>query len=144
MACVAQIVGGKDTGKTAVLEKVVRALKDRGFRVAVIKHSHHVIDLQGKDTYRLRESGSDVVIFKDPKGLTGFFVDPSFISCLEVDVILLEGFKDFEAPIRVEITSPQEIGVKAEEMLIAIESCLSKTLESKSYLSDVIRLLEQG
>ncbi len=144
MVCIAQIVGGKDTGKTAVLERVVRALKDKGLRVAVIKHSHHVIDLQGKDTYRLRDSGSDVVVFKDPKGLTGFFVNPSFVNCLEVDVILLEGFKDFEAPIRVEIASPQEVDVKAEEMLRAIESCLSKTPELKSYLSDVIRLLDQG
>ncbi|MGC9106438.1 MAG: molybdopterin-guanine dinucleotide biosynthesis protein B [Thermoprotei archaeon] len=144
MACIAQIVGGKDTGKTAVLEKVIRVLKDRGFRVAVIKHSHHVIDLQGKDTYRLRESGSDVVILKDPKGLTGFFVDPSFVNCLQVDVILLEGFKDFKAPIRVEIASPEEIDAKAEEMLRVLEPCLRKTLEPKSYLSDLIRLLEQG
>ena len=38
-------VGNSGSGKTTLLEKVIRELKERGYRVAVIKHSHHGFEL---------------------------------------------------------------------------------------------------
>ena len=65
MPPIISIVGKSNSGKTTFLEKVVRELKRRGYRVAVVKHSTHdiKIDQPGKDTWRLAQAGSDVVVF---------------------------------------------------------------------------------
>ena len=40
------------SGKTTVIEKLLRELSNRGLRVAVIKHAHHkvVLNTSGKDS----------------------------------------------------------------------------------------------
>lgn len=58
-------VGNSGAGKTSILEKVVRELKGRGYRVAVIKHVHHgdfEVDHAGKDSWRFTQAGCDSVI----------------------------------------------------------------------------------
>ena len=57
------IVGNSGAGKTTFLEKLIRELKRRGYRVAAIKHDIHnfQMDHPGKDTYRLAEAGSELV-----------------------------------------------------------------------------------
>ena len=65
------IVGNSGVGKTTFLEKLIRELKSRGYRVAAIKHDAHnfQMDHPGKDTYRLAEAGSDIVIISAPDRL---------------------------------------------------------------------------
>ena len=48
-------VSKSGTGKTTLLERVISRLKDRGYRVGVIKHDAHRFDIDrpGKDSYRL-------------------------------------------------------------------------------------------
>ena len=50
------------TGKTTLIEKIVRNLKAQGFRVAVIKHDAHKfeIDKEGKDSWRFSKAGADL------------------------------------------------------------------------------------
>ena len=71
MVPVVSFVGRSNSGKTTLLEKVIRALKLRGYRVAVIKHSHHDFDLDqtGKDTWRFAQAGSDAVVISSPQKL---------------------------------------------------------------------------
>ena len=56
------------TGKTTYLEKLVACLKERGLRIALIKHDAHGFELDqpGKDSYRLREAGVDTMILSGP------------------------------------------------------------------------------
>ena len=65
------IVGNSGAGKTTFLEKLIRELKRRGYRVAAIKHDAHnfQMDRPGKDTYRLAEAGSDIVMISAPDRL---------------------------------------------------------------------------
>ena len=50
-------------GKTTLLEKVVDILKQRGLRLAVIKHDAHRFEMDhpGKDTWRLAQAGENRV-----------------------------------------------------------------------------------
>ncbi|MCK5002034.1 MAG: molybdopterin-guanine dinucleotide biosynthesis protein B [Gammaproteobacteria bacterium] len=52
------------TGKTTLLIKLLPLLKDKGLRVAMIKHAHHDFDIDtpGKDSYELRKAGADQVL----------------------------------------------------------------------------------
>ena len=56
------------TGKTTYLEKLVACLKEKGLRIALIKHDAHGFELDqpGKDSYRLRKAGVDTMILCGP------------------------------------------------------------------------------
>ena len=49
------------TGKTTLIEKVVKVLKSKDLRVAVLKHDGHTfeIDREGKDSWRFSHAGAD-------------------------------------------------------------------------------------
>lgn len=92
------------TGKTTLLKQLIPSLRQRGIRVAVIKHAHHDFDIDypGKDSYELRKSGADQVIVAS--GYRWAMVTerrcepelPFLLSKLEtqeVDLVLVEGFK---------------------------------------------------
>ena len=98
------ILGRKGSGKTRLIEKLVRDLTLKGFKVSVFKHIHHPdfnIDIKGKDTWRFMQAGATNVIGISRAKL--FVVrklnDYPNISKLisefkpASDVILLEGFK---------------------------------------------------
>ena len=94
------------TGKTTLLTRLIPQLKARGLRCAAIKHSHHdfAIDIPGKDSQRLRESGATQVVLASPHrtfwvregdghtepGLSELL---EFIDVTAVDVVLVEGFR---------------------------------------------------
>lgn len=95
------------TGKTTLLTQLIPLLIQRGLRLAVIKHTHHVIDLDkpGKDSYRLREAGAQQVILASHQRLISLQEKPqadgeanlsdalACINPLETDLVLVEGFK---------------------------------------------------
>lgn len=60
--------GFSGSGKTTLIERLVPALKARGLRVSVVKHSHHglEVDRPGKDTWRHREAGAYEVLAVSP------------------------------------------------------------------------------
>jgi len=71
------IVGGRNSGKTTLVETLVRNLVRLGYRVATVKHTahEHTFDQNGKDTRRHRQagagmtlaiSGSELAMFADP------------------------------------------------------------------------------
>lgn len=68
------IVGYSGAGKTTLIEKLLPALRKRGIRVAVIKHTshHHEFDKPGKDSHRLRRAGAEAVMVSSPKMVAMF------------------------------------------------------------------------
>ncbi len=126
-------VGTSGSGKTTLLEKVVRELKLKGYRVAVIKHSHHdfEIDQPGKDTWRLAHAGSDIVAITSPNKVALIeSVDEELtltqLAALfgeRVDIVLTEGYKNCSAPkIVVLSTEPTQEPVYREENTLAVVS----------------------
>ena len=101
-------VAKSGTGKTTLLEKVIGCLKDKGFRVGVIKHDAHSfeIDHPGKDSHRLTAAGADTMVIASPEKLALIkkhreapAVEELLASYFnDVDIVLTEGFKKSSLP----------------------------------------------
>jgi len=101
-------VAKSGTGKTTLLEKVITELKQRGYRVGVIKHDAHRFDIDhpGKDSHRLTAAGADTMLISSPEKLAvvkKHTVSPPIEELIadyfdDVDVILTEGFKKSGLP----------------------------------------------
>ncbi len=108
MIPIVSVVGSSKAGKTTFLEKAVKELKSRGYKVAVVKHDSHSFDIDhpGKDSWRLAQAGSDVVaissadkvavIKKHTRELT---LDQLADMVMDgVDIIITEGYKGADKP----------------------------------------------
>lgn len=103
MIPILSIVGKSDSGKTTLLEKVVKELKVRGYRVATIKHDAHSfeIDHEGKDSWRHKKAGADVTIISSPTKLAMVADTDHDHTLAEIrdrfvqgmDIIVSEGYK---------------------------------------------------
>ena len=101
---IVSFVGYSGSGKTTLLEEVVRELKRLGYRVAVVKHAPHgfTIDQPGKDSWRLTQAGSDIVVLSSPERISLVErVDANLtltqIEALienRVDIMLVEGYNN--------------------------------------------------
>lgn len=94
------IVGWANSGKTTLIEGLLRQLTAQGMRVGVIKHTHHPLpeDEAGKDTARFQAAGAATVTLANPEGaLTREAGDKRLTELLsrvrDVDLILIEGFE---------------------------------------------------
>jgi molybdopterin-guanine dinucleotide biosynthesis protein B len=96
--------GYHNSGKTALIEKLLKELTLRGYRVATVKNIPHEfsIDTEGKDTWRHMKSGACTVVMSSLNE-TAFLFDrrmdlDEITSMLSgYDIILVEGNK--KAPI---------------------------------------------
>jgi len=72
MAPIICIVGKKRCGKTILIEKLIRELKKRNYKIATLKHDTHgfEVDHPGKDTWRHAQAGADSVTISSPWGVT--------------------------------------------------------------------------
>jgi molybdopterin-guanine dinucleotide biosynthesis protein MobB len=95
--------GPSGIGKTTLLEAIVSILEAWKLRVGVVKHSSHAVpvDVPGKDSHRLFESGAHAVALAMPGQVSVFAGRPPdsarLVDALEavpdgLDVILVEGF----------------------------------------------------
>ncbi len=102
------IVGRHNSGKTTVIESVIRLLVDQGYDVASVKHQHHKsfeIDYPGKDSYRLREAGASEVVITSEERLARIQKLDHELECDEVvasmpghDIIIVEGYRHSGLP----------------------------------------------
>ena len=98
------VVGWKNSGKTGLMERLVREFVARGLRVSTLKHAHHVfyVDHPGKDSHRHRLAGATEVLLSSRKrwALMHELRDEDeapladLLSRLTpVDLVLVEGYK---------------------------------------------------
>lgn len=93
------------TGKTTLLEKVIRCLKGKGLRLAVIKQDAHriQIDKEGKDSWRFANAGADMTIVSGPEKTAVIehrerTLAQNLAMVHDVDLILVEGYKNEGIP----------------------------------------------
>jgi molybdopterin-guanine dinucleotide biosynthesis protein MobB len=132
MIPILSIVGRSDSGKTTLLEKVVRELKSRGYRIATIKHDAHSfeIDHEGKDSWRHKRAGADLTIISSPTKLALVadtaqdhrLAELRDLYVRNVDLILSEGYKREVHP-KIEVYRKErhpELLCRADENLVAV------------------------
>lgn len=109
---VVSVVARPDHGKTTLIEKIVPELVRRGYQVGTIKHHVHAFEMDkpGKDTWRHKQAGAQVVALSSPSGL-GIIRDVDHdgdISALaaqyfaDMDLVITEGYKTGPMP-KVEV-----------------------------------------
>ena len=98
-------VANSGTGKTTLISNLIPILNERGYKVGLIKYSHHDFetDQPGKDSYRLRKAGASpvVLVSKHRRAVitelsAGKPTLDEQLHCFEnaaIDLILVEGFK---------------------------------------------------
>lgn len=93
------------TGKTTLMERVIRLLADQGVRAAVIKHDGHgfQIDHPGKDSYRHAQAGAQTVVITCPDQTavieqSGCTLEQCIGRISGTHVIFVEGFKHASIP----------------------------------------------
>lgn len=101
-------VAKSGTGKTTLLEQVIAELKNRGWRIGVIKHDAHRFDIDhpGKDSHRLTAAGADTMIISSPEKLAvvkRHDESPTVEKLIAkyfggLDIVLTEGFKESGLP----------------------------------------------
>lgn len=108
MPPIISIVGKSESGKTTLLEGLIANLKQRGYKVAVIKHAAEdfELDIVNKDSWRFSQAGSEVsavtsvhklAVFKN----IAYNLSPQELSQFigsDYDLILTEGFKQSNHP----------------------------------------------
>ncbi len=113
------IVGFKNTGKTALTLALAQTLEKRGLQVALVKQSHHELDKAHTDTGRFRtegynqEHGKSRTVLALGQGETALFWGeqkklPDLLHLIEADIILIEGAKSQDFLPRILCLGPQD------------------------------------
>jgi molybdopterin-guanine dinucleotide biosynthesis protein B len=107
MIKVIAIVGKSKSGKTTLIERLIKVLSSRGLRIATVKHTFHKlnIDIPGKDTWRHIKAGSKATALSTPDAL--MIIKPTAVKdnldhlikmFNDYDLLLVEGFKESKLP----------------------------------------------
>lgn len=108
--------GYSGSGKTTLIEQLIPRFVLAGIKVSLIKHAHHVFDIDkpGKDSYRHREAGaSEVLVTSDQRwvlmhelrGAPEPSLEQQIARFSPCDLVLVEGFKRAAIP-KLEIHRP--------------------------------------
>ncbi|MFX1497811.1 MAG: molybdopterin-guanine dinucleotide biosynthesis protein B [Promethearchaeota archaeon] len=104
------VIGYSGSGKTFFISKAIELLKDRlKLNSSVIKNIHeHKIDIEGKDSQKFIDAGSQYSIIRNKLNETAIFfkknVDMEKLinwiqeSPLKTDIIFIEGFRNLVFP----------------------------------------------
>ena len=111
------IVGRSQSGKTTLIEKLIPVLKNKGYRIGTIKHSHHIFDFDksGKDSWRHKDAGAETVIIASPGKIA--MVKNDHAGTLEslqhyfddLDLLITEGYKGADKP-KIEVVRAARYG----------------------------------
>jgi molybdopterin-guanine dinucleotide biosynthesis protein B len=158
MPPIVSIVGKSDTGKTALIQKLIQELKSRGYRVATIKHTPQdlAFDQPEKDSWRHIQAGSEATAISSPDRMALIKPVSQALTVDQVahylgedyDIILAEGFKESNTP-KIEVHR-QKVGPPLSTIKKLIAIVTDEPLETKTRqfspedIKGLATLLEEG
>ncbi|MCL7489788.1 MAG: molybdopterin-guanine dinucleotide biosynthesis protein B [Desulfobulbaceae bacterium] len=114
MIPIVSFIGRQDSGKTTIARQVVAILKEKGFRVGVIKSTHHTsinFDREGSDTHAYSKAGADIVALHAPDQMVTISHPPEMkLTDIvhrffhDIDIIIGEGFKNERHISKIEVS----------------------------------------
>ena len=129
MVPVVSVVGRSKSGKTTLVEKLIKELNSRGYKVGAIKHDAHQfdIDVPGKDSWRHTQAGANPVVISSPDKLAMIKRVQQEISLDEiveryidgVDIVLTEGYKR-QDKLKIEVLTTGKEMICSPSELIAV------------------------
>ena len=127
-------VGRSNSGKTTLIESLIRELVKEGYRLATIKHAGHGfnMDTEGKDSWRHKQAGAQTVVVM-AKGSLALFTDTERELGLAelreryvgeaIDLIIAEGWKSEGLPKIVVVRDHVgEVEVSLEGLLAMVSN----------------------
>jgi molybdopterin-guanine dinucleotide biosynthesis protein B len=127
-------VGRSNSGKTTLIERLIAALVQDGYRIATIKHAGHGfnLDTESKDSWRHKRAGASTVIVTT-KGSLAMFTDVDEEVRVEelraryvregIDLIIAEGWKSEGYPKVVVVRDHVgEVDVSPEGLLAMVSN----------------------
>lgn len=158
MPPIVSIVGKSKSGKTTLIEGLIRELKSRGYRVGTIKHAPRgmTFDKPDKDSWRHIQAGSETTVINSPdkvvliKSVTPALTldETARLIGEDCDVILTEGFKQGNTP-KIEVHR-REVGSPLSSVRKLIAIVTDEPLETKTKqfspqdIKGLADLLERG
>lgn len=111
------LAGFSGSGKTTLLCQLLEIMTSQGLAIAVIKHSHHHIELDkpGKDSYRLKQSGAEqlllscpnqVIVFSKQKEHDNLDAQLNKLDWQSIDMVIVEGYRHSHVA-KLEIHRPE-------------------------------------
>lgn len=150
------IAGCSNTGKTVLIEGLIKELRSRGKSVATIKHDVHGFDIdkEGKDTWRHRKAGAEAVIISSRNRMALIRELNEEIPLEELikqvenfDFIIIEGYKNssykklevYRSGVSTEIITPKEnlIGI-ASDINLSLEGIKVVNLDNYREIADLV------
>lgn len=139
------VVGGKHSGKTTVIEGLIRQLKSRGYRVGTVKEMVRIptLDTPATETDRYAEAGAEIVVAV-PRDETVIFLKKRlslkeilpFLSGL--DFVLLEGFESEKTLPKIIVAKTAEEAVSfSDGLAIAISGLIMESKSEKTKTSEL-------
>ncbi len=128
--------GYSGSGKTTLILKVIAYLKEKGFKIAALKHDGHdfEMDKEGKDTYCMKKAGADCIAISS-QNKYAVIADScyrlTFAELIQkipndMDIIIGEGFKDEDIPkilvYRKEINKPNIYSIEKNIIAVATDN----------------------
>ncbi len=112
-------VGRHNSGKTTFIVKLIKLLKQEGYKVVSIKHDPKgkaELDKEGKDSYKMFQAGADQVLLVSPDKVFSTIRDKTEnpleiiekYALKDVDIVILEGFKWFKGFDKYEVIRKEE------------------------------------
>ena len=97
------VAGYSSTGKTTLVEALIRELTRRGYSVSTVKSTtEDVKDMKGSDTERHRMAGAKTTMLVGPESIMIQLKRPSslkeVLSSIHGDLLLIEGMKERPIP----------------------------------------------
>ncbi|MFX0077247.1 MAG: molybdopterin-guanine dinucleotide biosynthesis protein B [Candidatus Hermodarchaeota archaeon] len=141
------VIGYSSSGKTYLIEKLIRKLKlELNLEVVVIKYIHeHQIDEEGKDSFKFSKSGAIFSIIQNKLGETAIFLKKEInhedlISWLnknpfKLDVIFFESFRNTSYPTILCVDDLKHIEAQLNENVKMISGLI--TINNDAYYKDV-------
>jgi molybdopterin-guanine dinucleotide biosynthesis adapter protein len=98
------VCGFKNSGKTTLVEKLVKHLSGLGYQISTVKHAHHDFDIdhEGRDSFRHRKAGASEVavvsqnrfaIMNELRGAEPPSLDEILAKLSPCDLVIVEGYK---------------------------------------------------